>query len=80
MRIVHVGALSITNKYGSGTGQIWLDDLDCEGTESTLLNCTRSATNANNACNHSYTISNSACIHNCDHTEDIGVVCINDTG
>ena len=42
-----------------GTGQIWLDNVDCFGTESSLFNC-----NANPVGNH-----------NCEHFEDAGVTC-----
>ena len=42
-----------------GTGQIWLDEVRCTGTEIGLINC---STNL---------IGN----HDCDHTEDIGVSC-----
>ena len=42
-----------------GTGQIWLDNVDCSGTESSLFNC-----NANSVGNH-----------NCVHFEDTGVAC-----
>ena len=42
-----------------GTGQIWLDGVDCFGTESSLFNC-----NANSVGNH-----------NCEHSEDTGVAC-----
>jgi len=45
--------------YGSGIGSIFLDDLLCEGTESSLLECpTRNVS-----------------LHNCDHSEDAGVQC-----
>ena len=45
--------------YGSEMGSIFLDDLLCEGTESSQLECpTR-----NNG------------LHNCDHSEDAGVQC-----
>ena len=45
--------------YGSGIGSIFLDDLLCEGTESSLLECpTRNDG-----------------LHNCNHSEDAGVQC-----
>jgi len=46
--------------YGQGSGQIWLDDLDCIGTERTLGNCLHRSWGS----------------HNCSHEEDAGVRCI----
>ncbi|KAH3856676.1 hypothetical protein DPMN_099268 [Dreissena polymorpha] len=45
--------------YGQGTGKIWLDDVKCIGTESSLFNC-----QANNWGEG-----------NCNHGEDVGVDC-----
>uniref|UniRef100_A0A8C8WZU7 Macrophage receptor with collagenous structure n=1 Tax=Panthera leo TaxID=9689 RepID=A0A8C8WZU7_PANLE len=42
-----------------GTGQIWLDNVACQGTEGTLWNCNK----------------NSWGSHNCNHSEDAGVEC-----
>ena len=42
-----------------GTGQIWLDDLACRGSEARLLDCP----------------ANSLGTHNCGHGEDVGVSC-----
>lgn len=45
--------------YGQGTGPIWLDDVNCQGTEAALRECTASAWGHNN----------------CNHREDAGVEC-----
>lgn len=45
--------------YGSGIGIIWFDDVNCLGTEITLLNCTHRGFG----------------INNCAHTEDANVLC-----
>ena len=60
-------AVAYTNAYfGQGTGPTWLDDVQCTGSETHLVNCTK----------------NGIGIHNCGHHEDAGVQCLslNDTG
>ena len=42
-----------------GTGLIWLDNVNCVGTEIRLFDC----------------MANHLGIHNCDHSEDAGVAC-----
>ena len=45
--------------YGQGSGQIWLDNVNCVGTEITITNCSHQGWG----------------IHNCFHALDAGVVC-----
>ena len=44
----------------AGTGSIWLDDLNCAGNETQLFRCPSPT---------------AVGVHNCGHTEDVGVRC-----
>ncbi|PIK34659.1 putative deleted in malignant brain tumors 1 protein [Apostichopus japonicus] len=54
-----VGTANSRASFGSGVGQIWLDNIACNGSENNIENCT----------------SNRWGQHNCGHSEDAGVIC-----
>jgi hypothetical protein len=56
---VITGAVALTSGFTNGAGQIWLDNVQCRGTETRLIDCP-----ANPLGNH-----------NCGHIEDAGVRC-----
>ena len=45
--------------FGAGSGQIWLDDVNCAGSENSIVNCPHYGWGS----------------HNCGHHEDASVVC-----
>ena len=57
---LYSGGTAIYSGFTDGTGQIWLDDVRCRGTESRLIDCDANPLGQNN----------------CLHSEDAGVRCI----
>ncbi|XP_056016605.1 deleted in malignant brain tumors 1 protein-like isoform X1 [Ostrea edulis] len=46
--------------FGKGSGQIWLDNVDCHGNDTDILNCRHRGVG----------------VHNCQHSKDAGVSCV----
>ena len=59
-RLGFIAARSILTNFTSGTGDIWLDDVQCVGNETSI-----------EFCHH-----NGFGTHSCLHNEDVGVECI----
>ena len=58
----HVGRF-IGNHYGAGSGQIWLDDVQCAGTEPDLAACIHGQWGR----------------HSCSHRNDVSISCLTGT-
>lgn len=52
-------AVKSKSYFGAGRGQIWIDDLRCNGNETSLDGCASRPWGQNN----------------CDHSEDLSVIC-----
>ena len=57
------GAVATTSGFSNGVGQIWLDNVACDGYETRLIDCPANPLGS----------------HNCGHSEDAGVSCISCT-
>ena len=49
----------ISSHFGQGSGQIWMDNVQCTGNEAYLSDCSHNGWGT----------------HNCEHNEEAGVVC-----
>ena len=55
-----VSAILVSSStFGQGTGPIWLDNVNCNGSEPNIDSCIHNAWGS----------------HNCHHHEDVGVIC-----
>jgi len=54
-----IGAVALTIGFTNGASAIWLDEVQCSGTETRLIDCPASPIGT----------------HNCAHIEDAGVRC-----
>ena len=56
-----MGALSAPRNatFGQGSGRIWLDDVNCSGSENNIQDCSHRGLGT----------------HNCKHDQDAGAVC-----
>ena len=57
---VFLGSVALTSGFTNGAGQIWLDNVQCVGNETRLIDCPASPLGT----------------HNCVHIEDAGVRCL----
>ena len=56
---IFLGAVALFTGFTNGAGQIWLDNVQCRGTETRLIDCPALPLGT----------------HNCGHIEDAGVRC-----
>ena len=53
------GGVVLVSGYSDGTGNIWLDDVNCAGSEVNIFDCSAAPVG----------------VSNCVHSEDVGVMC-----
>ena len=58
-RLGHSGGMQMHSGFTTGTGKMWLDEVECEGTEVDLAQCKHAGWGE----------------HNRDHKEDAAVIC-----
>ena len=60
MNVLHLGALALTKaQYGEGYGPVYLDEVNCSGTEASIVHCGHIG------------VANT----NCGHAEDAAIIC-----
>jgi len=59
----YVGREVHNHVYGVGKGRIWLDNVQCSGTEKSIFECSHSGMG----------------INNCGHSEDVAISCVSDS-
>jgi len=65
MKMFRRHGLNLGNYYGAGTGQIWLGQLQCTGSEDSLVRCSHNGWGV-----HDY---------DCSHNEHLSILCGNGT-
>ena len=53
------GGRFVGERYGAGTGEIWLDNIECNGTETDIIRCRHNGWGVND----------------CVHHEDVSIAC-----
>ena len=56
-----MGNLTLSARYGPGTGAVLLDDVICHGNESHLLRCIHSGLDTPTSCQHDSDVSLACC-------------------
>ena len=59
MFVSYLGAVALTSGFSNGVVTIWLDEVNCTGNESRLIDCPAISVG----------------LHDCSHTKDAGVRC-----